>query len=167
MNYVIRKLLNEKTLFLSMEKNSNSRAMHMMPSFTVQSAVTANPPGREIPLEGASENEKLKQLEGKLFIGSLSFKEKVGAFGLRTVLKSYLVRYRYILGLWLLRESAILIVLSQNYEEVQGLWSKILARPFVSSRLVTLFKRLSAMLLHRSSIQNLSVVVRTDNNTPS
>lgn len=150
-----------------MENNSNSHVTHTMLSSIAASVVTDEALGHASRFADSSENEKLKQLEGKLFIGSLSFSEKVGVFGLRTVLRSYLVRYRYTLGLWLLRESAILIVLSQNYEKVQGLWSKILAKPFVSSRLATFFKRLSAMLLHRSSIQNLSVVVRMDNNTPS
>lgn len=147
-----------------MEKNSNSRVTRMMPSSIGLLADTVLVPGLGKPFSDSSESEKLKQLEGKLFIGSLSLTDKVGVFGLRTVLKSYLVRYRYTLGLWLLRESAILTVLSQNYEKVQGLWSRILARPFVSFRLVKLFKHLSAMLLRDSSITKLSVKARMVNN---
>lgn len=148
-----------------MEKNSNFRVMRTMRSSIAPSAATDTVLGHEKRFEDYSETEKLKQLEGKLFIGALSLREKVGVFGLRTVLKSYLVRYRYILGLWLLRESAILTVLSQNYEKVQGLWSRILAKPFVSSRLVTLFRRLSAKLLRDSSIMKLSVKARMVNSS--
>lgn len=148
-----------------MEKNSNSRVMRTMRSSIAPSAATDTVLGPEQRFEDYSESEKLKQLEGKLFIGALPLRDKVGVFGLRTVLKSYLVRYRYILGLWLLRESAILTVLSQNYEKVQGLWSRILAKPFVSSRLVTLFRRLSATLLRDSSIKKLSVKARMVNSS--
>lgn len=148
-----------------MEKTLNSRATRTTLSSTALSVATDTVLGPVKSSVDYSENEKLKQLEGKLFIGSLSLREKVGVFGLRTVLKSYLVRYRYTLGLWLLRESAILTVLSQNYEKVQGLWSRILARPFVSFRLVTLFKHLSAMLLRDSSIMKLSVKARIVNSS--
>lgn len=148
-----------------MEKTLNSRATRTTLSSTALSVATDIVLGPVKSSVDYSENEKLKQLEGKLFIGSLSLREKVGVFGLRTVLKSYLVRYRYTLGLWLLRESAILTVLSQNYEKVQGLWSRILARPFVSFRLVTLFKHLSAMLLRDSSIMKLSVKARMVNSS--
>lgn len=148
-----------------MEKTLNSHATRTTLSSIALSAATDVVPGPAKPFVDSSDEEKLKQLEGKLFIGSLSFRQKVGAFGLRTVLKSYAVRYRYTLGLWLLRESAIITVLSQNYEKVQGLWSKILAKPFVSSRLVTLFKRLSATLLRDSSITKLSVNPRMVNSS--
>lgn len=148
-----------------MDKNLNFRDTHTMPSITVQSVATAKAHGLATPSEDVSETEKLKQLEGKVNIVSLSFGQKVGVFGLRTVLKSYVVRYRYILGLWLLRESAIITILSQNYEKVQGLWSRILAKPAVSSRLVIILKRLSGTLLRDPSITKLSVKARMVNSS--
>lgn len=121
-------------------------------------------PGNKELMQESSEDEKLKQLEEKTLISSLSFAEKVSTFGLLPYLRSCILRTRYIFALWLMREASILTVLSENYKKVPK-WtlSRVFAWPPLSSLLVRLDKRISAKCFPLGDISKISVKVLTGN----
>lgn len=59
------------------------------------------------------------------------FVKNIKLLGLRRLLRSYVSRYLYMLRLWRLRNTYVLITLIENYEKVpKGTPSKILVWPF-------------------------------------
>lgn len=146
-----------------MEKPTNSRASRTMKF--LRGVFRFRSPGRKELTRDLSDDEKLKLLEEKLSLPQLTFAEKVSNFGLLPVLRSYILRTRYICALWLTREIAILLYLRQNYEKVPR-WtlSKLFAKPRLSRLVVRIFKGLAEMLFPLGAISTNSVRVLTGNN---
>lgn len=72
------------------------------------------------PSKNVSEKEFFSSTEKLRY--SAEFSNLVRLVGYRRALKSLIVRYRYIVRLWLVRESAIIRILSQNVEKTPR-WS--------------------------------------------
>lgn len=92
-----------------------------------------------------SEFQSLQALQIGPSVASASTRELISAYGLFRVLRSLFARYLYIVRLWLLRETSILAVLTENYKKVpRRSLSKILVGVLYYSKLA---KRLNASLL--------------------
>ena len=81
------------------------------------------------PSKNVSEKEFFSQIQKDGFTAEFSNLVRLAGFG--RALKSLIVRYRYIVRLWLVRESAIIRILSQNVEKTPR-WSisRLVARVY-------------------------------------
>lgn len=117
----------------------------------------------ELP-QGLSDEQKLKLLEEKISISSSGFVDKVSYFGLLPLMRSYILRIRYICALWLLRDAAIITYLSQNYEKIPlGTLSRLFCRPVLSLKIVKLETKLAGKLFNLGYTKINSVRVLTGN----
>lgn len=117
---------------------------------------------------GSSSNEfqSLQALQAGPSVVSASMRELISAYGLLRVFRSLFARYLYIVRLWLLRETSILAVLTQNYEKVpKRSLSKILVGVLYYSKAA---RRLNASLLaslKRKLTTNPYQITKTVNET--
>lgn len=68
--------------------------------------------------ESITEESKLQSLEHGVIVCSKTFTDVSKEVGVFRALKSFYVRYLYILRLWVLREGKILRILCEHYNEV-------------------------------------------------
>lgn len=87
------------------------------------------------PSKDVSEKEFFSKVQTDGF--TAEFSNLVRLVGFRRALRSLIERYRYIVRLWIVRESAIIRILSHHYEKIPR-WSMSRLIVFVYSRSVIL-----------------------------
>lgn len=100
-----------------------------------------------------TEKQFIQETGRFVYVGNFSELRK--QVGFRKSLKSLIVRYRYIVRLWILRECKIIMILSENYDQVPK-WtvSRFLARIYLRSALVRKLTGKIANLTQQKLISN-------------